>query len=144
MKFLLPWRTSSEVTMNGAQQFARTYDGFRSETHHEVVNSNLIVHGTNNIEFKITSGSVSLEIGDVVSRALVQCTARAERKCTSGEVPIFGSLPAVETSVKAERLPSIPGQWKLPWSSLYHQAGSVLEGEDGNERRFLWQLCLSR
>jgi hypothetical protein len=31
-----------------------------------------------------------------VSRALGQCTARAERKCTSSEVPILGDLPAGE------------------------------------------------
>jgi hypothetical protein len=48
-----------------------------------------------------------------VSRALGQCTARAERKCTSSEVPILGDLPAVEASVKAERLPEveIDGWW---------------------------------
>ena len=34
--------------------------------------------------------------GPTLSRALGQCTARAERKCTSSEVPILGDLPAGE------------------------------------------------
>jgi adenine-specific DNA-methyltransferase len=54
------------------------------------------------------------EVFHLVSRALGQCTARAERKCTSSEVPILGDLPAVEASVKAVGLHEVEiDGWRL-------------------------------
>jgi hypothetical protein len=55
-----------QVTINGSIQFTRSFSGFRSETHHEIINSGVIIHGRNNIEFEITSGSGNLQIGDIV------------------------------------------------------------------------------
>lgn len=57
---------------NDNVQATRTYSSLRSETHHEVINSNVIRPGTNNIVFEIPdedgsdNSSGYLEIGDVV------------------------------------------------------------------------------
>jgi hypothetical protein len=55
-----------EVKINGSSQLNYTYTGFRSNTLHEVIDANVLQAGTNNIQFRITGGSGTLEFGDVV------------------------------------------------------------------------------
>jgi hypothetical protein len=59
------------VHINGLRQMSRIFDslnGFRSNSHHEVINVNVLRLGTNanTITFEITTGHGSIEFGDVV------------------------------------------------------------------------------
>lgn len=55
-----------EVKINGSKQLSYTFTGFQINTLHEVINANVLQAGTNNIEFRITGGSGTLEFGDSV------------------------------------------------------------------------------
>jgi hypothetical protein len=57
-----------EVKVNKSAQLSDffTVSGTRIHTLHEVINANVLKAGTNNIEFRITGGSGTLEFGDTV------------------------------------------------------------------------------
>jgi hypothetical protein len=54
------------VKINGSSQLSYSFTGFQVNTIHEVIAANVLIAGTNNIEFRITGGSGTLEFGDVV------------------------------------------------------------------------------
>ena len=55
-----------EVKINGTSQLNYTFTGFRINTLHEVLDSNVLQAGTNNIEFRLIGGTGTLEFGDAV------------------------------------------------------------------------------
>ncbi len=55
-----------EVKVNGSSQLSYTFTGFRVMTLHEVIDANVLKTGTNNVVFRITGGSGTLEFGDTV------------------------------------------------------------------------------
>ena len=55
-----------EVKINGSSAMTYTFTGFQVNTLHEVIAANVLQAGTNNIEFRVTGGSGTLEFGDAV------------------------------------------------------------------------------
>jgi hypothetical protein len=55
-----------EVKINDAVQLNYTFTGFQVNTLHEVIDANVLKAGTNNIVFRITGGSGTLQFGDIV------------------------------------------------------------------------------